>query len=529
MINYIRKNIIFTTIITLFFGCFLGYLIFNDSNNAREQTSVKDSSRQIWTCSMHPQIRLNQPGLCPICGMQLILLTQNSAQNETTMNNAVSMSESAVKLANIRTVKVKKGLVQKNIHLFGRVVPDERNISELTARYGGRIEKLQVSFTGQEVRKGQVLGSIYSPELITAQKELLEAAKFRHSNPVLYNAAREKLKQLELSEVQINSIEQRGNPMITFEILSPITGTVTRRHISRGDYVQAGASLFQVIDLSSLWIKFDVYEEDLPWINLNDSIEFTFNALPGEIHRALVAYIDPLINAETRTVAVRININNLKGSIKPEMFVNGWLTTKNVNGLEQILIPKSAVLWTGKRSVVYVKVPDQHVPTYLFREIVLGPETGEHYVVKAGLNEGEEIVYNGVFKIDASAQLAGLPSMMNPAAEHGLNGHEHEGMNMDLSDQSNVPHEETFKVSGNCDMCQNRIEKAVKSLEGVKNASWNPISKIIKITYNTKIIDLTHIHKAIALAGHDTELEKAPEDVYNNLPLCCAYRESGRK
>jgi len=334
------------------------------------------------------------------------------------------MTESAMKLAEVQTFVVKKGAPEKSVHLLGKVKPDERNIATLTARFGGRIEKLYVNYIGQNVKKGQKLASIYSPELNTAQQELLDAAKYKENNPSFYKATRNKLKLWELTNAQIDAIEQSDKPSIYFDILSPISGTVTRRDVAIGSYVKEGSPLFEVIDLSRVWIMFDAYESDLPWIKMGDEVSFTLQSLPGKTYSAKVSYIDPFINANTRVAQIRVEMQNSNLKFKPEMFVNGILQSKVAENTEQLLIPKTSILWTGKRAVVYVRVPNRETPSFIYREITLGAETGNFYVVASGLEEGEEIASNGVFKIDASAQLLGKPSMMNPSGGAGSTPHD---------------------------------------------------------------------------------------------------------
>jgi len=407
-------------VITLIIGISLGSLFFGSSSNEyadkHNHSKTEQDNTTIWTCSMHPQIKQDKAGDCPICGMDLVPLKTNIV-NEEADPNEIQMTESAIKLADIQTFIVRKGVPEKSVYLFGKVKPDERNIATLTARFGGRIEKLYVNYTGQNVKKGQKLASIYSPELNTAQQELIDAAKYKEDNPSFYKATRNKLKHWELTDTQIDDIERGHHPSIYFDILSPKSGTITHRDVAIGDYVEEGNPLFEVIDLNRVWIVFDAYESDLPWIRIGDEVSFTLAALPSKTHQGRVSFIDPFINAKTRVAQVRVEILNPKMDMKPEMFVNGILQSKVAENLEQLLIPKTSILWTGKRAVVYVRVPNRETPTFIYREITLGAETGNSYVVAAGLYEGEEIASNGVFKIDASAQLLGRQSMMNPEAE----------------------------------------------------------------------------------------------------------------
>ncbi|MDE5417618.1 efflux RND transporter periplasmic adaptor subunit [Labilibaculum sp. DW002] len=433
IINNIKDNYKLV-IAVLVIGVLLGLLFSGSSDKTvtpsngiegHEGHNHESEDPTTWTCSMHPQIKQDKPGKCPICAMDLIPLTTTQSSGDDVDPNEIVMSESAAKLADIQTMMVQFGVPEKSVRLQGKIHADERNVSELTARFGGRIEKLFVNFTGQTVRKGEKLATIYSPNLVTAQRELLEAISFKSSRPSLYQASRGKLKLWDLTDEQIEEIEKKGEPMLYFDMLSPISGTVTMRHVAIGDYVKEGTKLFKVVDLSKLWVMLDAYESDLPWVKINDKVEFTVQAIPGKNYEAKVTYIDPFINGSTRVAKVRAEVSNKNQQLKPEMFVNGIVTSKTAETSNKILIPKSAILWTGKRAVVYVKVPNRETPSFLYREVILGPEAGSFFVVSEGLQEHEEIAINGVFKIDAASQLIGLPSMMNPGGGAAPTGHNH--------------------------------------------------------------------------------------------------------
>ena len=419
--------------IALVAGLIFGWLFFHSSGNnianeGHNHELEAGQEKTIWTCSMHPQIKKDQPGQCPICGMDLIPL-DNGLDEADAGPDEVQMSNVAMKLAEVETTIVKKGKPERTVFLLGTVKPDERNISELTARFGGRIEKLFINFTGQDVKKGQKLAMIYSPELISAQRELLEALKYKETNPGFYKATRTKLKLWDLSEEQIDNLEQAGETQHSFELLSPISGTVTMRHVALGDYVKEGNPLFELINLRKVWVMFDAYESDLPWIRAGDEMSFVIQSVPNKTYKGKVKYIDPFINAKTRVAKVRVELNNPNLELKPEMYASGTLQSK-MKQTDDLLIPRSSVLWTGKRAVVYVKVPNRKQTSFVYREIGLGPQAGNFYVVLDGLKEGEEIAVNGVFKIDASAQLAGKPSMMNPEGGTVSTGHNHGGTSM---------------------------------------------------------------------------------------------------
>lgn len=413
------KIIIITTIIAIVVGLLAGYFIFGNNQDASVPTDTHNheaeaiqtsADAEIWTCSMHPQIRQNESGECPICGMDLIPLEGNSSNNPLVLE----MTNEAVKLTNIQTTIVGEADTKtgKTIRLSGKIQPDERLASSQVAHVPGRIEKLFVSFTGEQVNKGQKIVTLYSPELVTAQRELLEALKLKDLNPDLIEAARNKLRYWKIGEAAIQQIEQEGEIQENFTVYADESGIVTNRRVSVGDYVKQGESLFDLMNLRKVWVLFDAYEEDLPSISIGDKIEFITSSLPNKTFNTSVTFIDPIINSNTRVASIRTEVNNLRGVLKPEMLVYGTLQKKSSNS-SQITIPKSAVMWTGQRSVVYIKVPDANVPSFEFREIEIGEALGNNYQVVSGLDVGEEVVTYGSFTIDAAAQLNNQTSMMN--------------------------------------------------------------------------------------------------------------------
>ncbi|TFV97423.1 efflux RND transporter periplasmic adaptor subunit [Algoriphagus kandeliae] len=398
----------------LVLGIGIGWLIkpSSESNPEADHDHAGELASQIWTCSMHPQIKLNEPGDCPICGMDLIPLSAaSSSQNDNPL--VFEMSPQAAALANISTTLVGGNASGGQVTLTGKIQADERENAAITAKFPGRIEKLYVTFTGEKVRAGQKLASIYSPELLTAQQELIEAAKSKDRFPELYQAAKEKLRLWKLSESQISQIEATGQPRDQIDIVAEHSGVVLERKIAVGDYVSTGSVLFNIVDLSKLWVLLDAYESDLPFLSVGNEVSFTVAGLPGETFKAQVSYIDPLINPSTRAASVRAEVSNSQEKLKPEMFVTAILKSKASSGSQEISIPRTSILWSGKRSVVYVKVPGSEVPAFEMREITLGSKVGDSYQVEAGIQAGEEIVSNGVFAIDAAAQLSGQFSMMN--------------------------------------------------------------------------------------------------------------------
>jgi Cu(I)/Ag(I) efflux system membrane fusion protein len=421
----INKTTIVIILITLIVGISLGGLLFSNSEEKHQHTTQPEEEQQIWTCSMHPQIRKTEAGKCPICGMDLIPLSNESGA-ENPME--IKMSPSAMQLANIQTSVIKKQKPVKEVRMNGKIKADERLIFSQSAHLSGRIEKLLVNFTGESVSKGQTLAYIYSPELVTAQEELFEALKIKNSQPALFEAAKAKLKNWKLTESQINKIIESGQPQSQFPILADVNGIVLNKRVNLGDYIQKGESLLEIANLSKVWVLFDVYESDMPWIKVDNAVKFSVQSLPAETFIGKITFIDPIINPTTRVATARVEINNSNGRLKPDMFVKGVAQNPIKNQKEALIVPKSAVMWTGERSVVYVKNSSAAGIGFVMREVTLGASLGNSYVIESGLSEGEEIATNGTFSIDAAAQLAGKPSMMNPEGGKVSTGHNHGSM-----------------------------------------------------------------------------------------------------
>jgi Cu(I)/Ag(I) efflux system membrane fusion protein len=344
--------------------------------------------------------------------MDLIPLVQSNTSSVDP--ESIHLTGDAAQLANVLTTVVSRQKPVKEVRLYGKVQADERLLQSQVSQVHGRIEQLTVNFTGESIVKGQVLAQIYSPELINAQQELLEAAKIKQTQPAIYEAAKEKLRQWKLTDNQITTIEESGTAQNTVDVLSNTSGIVTAKRINIGDYVSQGTVLFEITDLSKVWILFDAYESDLRFLRKGEKISFTLQALPGDNYTGNIVFIDPVIDPTTRVAKVRVETGNQSGKLKPEMFATGIVSSSPEKFQNEIIVPHSAVLWTGKRSIVYVKQPGTNEPVFKLREIELGPDLGESYVIISGLSEGEEIVTSGTFSVDAAAQLEGKPSMMNP-------------------------------------------------------------------------------------------------------------------
>ncbi len=455
-------------------GGVLGYLVVpRGKAPSPEAPAATESVPTTWTCSMHPQIQLPGPGRCPICFMDLIPLEDDSGDDLGPRQ--LRMSEAAAALAEIQTTPVRRRYATNLVRMVGKVDYDETRLADITAWVGGRLDRLYVDYTGVPVRKGDHLVSMYSPDLIVAQRELILAVKSAERMGTLdpelsastLRSAEEKLRLLGLLPEQIEEIKRRGTPTDQLTIHAPTSGIVIEKHANEGMYVQTGTKIYTIADLAVVWVFLDAYESDIPWLRYGQGVQFTTEAYPGEIFRGRIAFIDPVLDDRTRTVKVRVNVPNPDGRLKPGMFVRAavesrvaaggkvfdsslvgkWISPRHpevvkdgpgvcdVCGIDLVpaeqlghvlpaqaveaplVIPATAPLMTGKRAIVYVQLPDREQPTFEGREVLLGQRAGDEYIVRHGLEEGELVVTQGNFKIDSSLQIQAKPSMMSPESD----------------------------------------------------------------------------------------------------------------
>jgi len=381
-----------------------------------------------------------EAGDCPICGMDLIP-AETSAEGLNA--NEFKLTKNAMELANIQTSTVGNSTSKDaTIKLSGKIAENEEANVVQASYFSGRIERLNISSTGEEVRKGKLLATIYSPELFSAQQELITASLFKESQPALYKAVRNKLKLWKISDSQIDQIEASQKVKQNFPIYATVSGTVSEKMVQQGRYVKQGQALLKITNLNTVWALFDVYENQVELFKKGQNITVTTNAYPNKEFKKKVDFIDPTFNSATRTVKLRVVLDNKNREFKTGMFVEGTIENTISDKEQSLMIPSSSILWTGERSVVYLKTnPDE--PIFEMKEITIGKQLGEQYEVIDGLQRGDEIVTNGTFTVDASAQLQGKKSMMNKEGGKTKTGHEgHLGMEM-----SSITKNERLKVS----------------------------------------------------------------------------------
>ena len=464
-----KKYTIYIGILAI--GLVLGWILFGNSSTQESEHNHNETvkTNQKWTCSMHPQIMKSEPGDCPICGMDLIP-AETSADG--LLADQFKLSNNAMALANIQTSLVGNSNQKDNfIKLSGKIVENEESNAVQVSYFSGRIEKLNVSFTGEKINKGQLLATIYSPELYAAQQELITAANLKESQPTLYKAVKSKLKLWKLNEKQIKQIETSGKVIENFPVYATVSGTVSAKLVEQGDYIKQGQPLLKISKLSTVWGNFDVYENQIDNFKKGQEVMVSTNAYANEEFKGKVDFIDPILNTKTRIVTLRVVLNNKHNKFKPGMFVEAKIKNRTGNKNNTVSIPSSAVLWTGKRSVVYIK-QNTTKPVFEMREITLGKKLGDSYEVLEGLSNGDEIVTNGVFTIDAAAQLQGKKSMMNKVGGKVMTGHEgHLGMETkktNKKDHSKM--NERIKVSINF---QNQLEEVFNSYIKLKDELVN--------------------------------------------------------
>jgi Cu(I)/Ag(I) efflux system membrane fusion protein len=481
-----------TTLLVLMVVAFVvGYLVRGGGSTQTPspgESGVEETKAQVWTCSMHPQIRLPEPGQCPICGMDLIPVSSGEAGGGEG-SRELSLSPTAVKLAEIQVAPVERKFVEARVRMVGKVEYDETRLAYITAWVPGRLDRLYVDYTGIPVRKGDHMVYLYSPELLAAQEELIQSLKavkdlersgiadMKETALWTVDAVRDKLRLWGLTKDQIDEIEKRGKPTDHMTVYAPMSGIVIHKNAFEGMYVDTGTRIYTIADLSQVWVKLDAYESDLAWIRYGQEVEFETVAYPGETFKGKIAFIDPVLDAKTRTVKVRVNVPNDAGKLKPEMFVRAivranvaaggkvmdpdlagkWMCPMHPDVVKDgaascdicgmplvhaeslgyvavdanekdapLVIPATAPLITGERAVVYVAVPGKE-GTYAGREVVLGPRAGDYYLVREGLAEGELVVVNGNFKIDSAVQILAKPSMMSPEGGAPAPGHHDHG------------------------------------------------------------------------------------------------------
>ncbi len=443
-----------TVVITLTIGgstaYFMGFINSKPSNSLHDHTeknSEEENQKTLYTCGMHPWIVVEEPGLCPICEMDLTPMKQDNNANEdqgqkkrkiiywrapmvpTEIYDAPGKSAMGMDLVpvyedevvggvevridpttqqnmGIRTKKAKKIPLERTIRTYGHITYDESRTTQINPKFSGWLEKVYVDFTGQFVEKGAPLFDIYSPELLTAQEEYLEAYKniSRNKNnrgKDLLDSALKRLLYWDVPMDQINEIEKTGQVKKNITIRSPFSGVVTLNNAMDGGAVKAGTLLYRIADLTRIWVEAHIFEYELPWIELGQKTEMTLPYMPGKIFKGTVSYIYPYLQKKTRDVVIRLEFDNPDLELKPDMYADVRIKTSPKK--PGIVIPSEAVIRSGERNIIFVtRGQGKFTP----REVTLGLSLDNGMTqILTGLAESEEVVTSGQFLLDSESKL----------------------------------------------------------------------------------------------------------------------------
>ncbi|TAL31854.1 MAG: efflux RND transporter periplasmic adaptor subunit [Alphaproteobacteria bacterium] len=466
-------------IVILIIALATGYFIGQDgkrpvNTSGNPVLAGKPAAQQVYTCSMHPQVRSDKPGKCPICGMPLI--PANLSDAATDAPPRLTLSENALAMASVETTPVTYRDLTRDLRALGKVQYHEPSLATITARVDGYAEKLFVNVTGVNIKAGDHLAEIYSPDLLTVEHELL--INLRSDSPdSLIASAKNRLRNKGLTDNQINDLIAAKKVTDRITLYSPITGTVIEKMIVQNSAFKAGEVLYRIANLDVVWVNLEIYEYDLAWIKYGQKVELTTESYPGRVFTGTVTFIQPVFNEDTRTIRVPVYVENKDHALKPGMYVSAVIKAKMgpdgeaaATGVEgkftcpmhpQILkdeagacpvcgmplekipegahaehahgdtaekdvlaIPVSAVLDSGTRRIVYV---EKGHGTFESREVTLGPRSDDYFPVLGGLAEGENVVTSGGFLIDSQFQITGHPSLYYPGGLHATLGHQHGG------------------------------------------------------------------------------------------------------
>ena len=356
-----------------------------------------------YTCSMHPSVKSDEPGTCPICSMDLVPVTREEIDTGVIFVNAQRRQTIGV-----RTAPVKRQPVSVHIRAVGKIVYDETRLAEVTVKYRGWIGKLYADATGERVSKGEPLFTLYSPELYAAQEELLTALASQSAARAtsvpdradyLVDAARKKLRLWDIQDEQIERIAESGEPLQYIPILSPVTGYVIEKGVVEGASVDPGETLYRIAGLDKIWIEAELYESEISLVDVGQEAEITLPYLPGRRFRGRVSFVYPYLESESRTGRVRIELPNPGLELKPDMYAN--VDLKEERG-EKLVVPEEAVLYAGPRRLVFLDLGEGRLKP---QEVEVGVKSGDFYEVLSGLTEGDVVVTSGNFLVAAESRI----------------------------------------------------------------------------------------------------------------------------
>lgn len=376
---------------------------------------------------MHPAYKSDTPGIAPDCGMTLepVYADEAGAPKGTTLEPVYAersnmppgtfrISSERQQIIGVKFATVQSDGTTRSIRAVGKVSADETRVGHVHTRIEGWIEKVFINFTGEVVKKGEPMLTIYSPEMLASEEELLLATRARDVMPSLFDAARRRLQLWDLSDDQIEQVIRTGQPIRSITVLAPMDGFVTERKAFPNQKVTPDSDLYTLTDLSHVWIVADVFESDITSIRIGDPAYVVFENASAPSVAAKVSYVQPQVDPVTRTLKVRLDTNNSGLRMKPEMFVNVEFAAPTS---AKTTVPADAVLDTGDRQTVFVDLGDGYLEP---RQVVVGDRFGDRVAIASGLKAGERVVSSGAFLIDSESQLKAAASGMGaPQHQHG--------------------------------------------------------------------------------------------------------------
>lgn len=379
----------------------------------------KESNIDYWTCTMHPSVHAKDPGNCPICAMELVSVLKRdkpagapAATNETSTPAEFRVPMERQQQIGVTYATVETKPLQHTIRAVGKVAPDAQRVWRVVARAGGYVQELGVGAPGEVVKKGQVLMTLYSPELLTTQRELIDLLRMRDSAPKgslsvhgdaqsLIESAERRLRLWNITDEQVAKIEKTRKAEESLPIIAKMDGIVQTLPVTQGMTIAPGNTLVDVADLSVVWVWGEFYQEELPMLRVGQEVTVTSDSYPGEKFKGQLSLVDPFINDVKRTGRVRLDIQNPELKLKPDMYVDVSLEMEMG---ESLVVPVSAIMPTGKRNIAFVDKGEGKLEP---RFLELGGKYGNVYAVKSGLKEGERVVASANFLIDAESKIQG--------------------------------------------------------------------------------------------------------------------------
>lgn len=400
---------------------------------APSQGTASDQRKVLyWVDPMHPSYKSDKPGIAPDCGMQLTPVYEDSEASASSVpENAFKISPEKQQLIGVRYGEVTAQELKRTIRTVGRVAYDETKIARVHTKFMGYTEDVYANYTGQEVKKGDPLFTVYSPDLLATEEEYLLALRakgeleqstyreVRTGFESLVEAAKRRLKLWDISDAQIEEIGKTGKSIRNLMIYSPVTGVVLeRKAFERGTYVRPEDEVYKLVDLSNVWVMADIYEYEAPLIKVGQAATMTMSFAPGRVWKGKVTFINTEVDPATRTLKARLEFENPNLTLKPEMYVNVEMT---IGYGRQLAVPEESVMDSGLEQIVYVSLPDGYFEP---RKVELGEKVDRLFIVRKGLSEGERVVTSGNFLVDSESRLrgalGGMASM--PGMSHGGSG-----------------------------------------------------------------------------------------------------------